>query len=47
MHEDLTTLTEAIWQHGGDARKSRDAFFALSADRQAAVIEFLRSRVVE
>jgi hypothetical protein len=44
---DLTTLTEAIWQHGGEARASRDAFLALPAEGQAAVIEFLRSRVVD
>lgn len=40
---DLTTLTEAIYWHGGDARASRDAFFNLSSDDQAAVIEFLKS----
>ena len=40
---DLTTLTEAIYFHGGDARSERDAFFALSADDQADVIEFLKS----
>jgi cytochrome c peroxidase len=40
---DLTTLTEAIWFHGGDARASRDAFFALSAEEQAAIIEYLKS----
>lgn len=44
---DLTTLTEAIWFHGGDARVSRDRFFELSADNQAMIIEFLKSRVVE
>ncbi|MDX1555528.1 MAG: di-heme oxidoredictase family protein [Xanthomonadales bacterium] len=43
---DLTTLTEAIWFHGGDARAERDAFFALPDQRQAAVIEFLKSMVV-
>lgn len=40
---DLTTLTEAIWFHGGDARASRDAFFALQAEDQAAIIEYLKS----
>jgi len=40
---DLTTLTEAIHFHGGDARTERDAFFALSPDQQAEVIEFLKS----
>ncbi len=40
---DLTTITEAIDAHGGDARASRDAFFALSEAGQADVIEFLKS----
>ena len=40
---DLTTLTEAIHFHGGDARESRDAFFALPEERQAEVIEFLKT----
>ena len=40
---DLTTLTEAIHYHAGEARAVRDAFFALPADDQAAVIEFLKT----
>ncbi|HET8799165.1 MAG TPA: di-heme oxidoredictase family protein, partial [Thermoanaerobaculia bacterium] len=40
---DLTTLTEAIHFHGGAARRSRDAFFALNASGRAEVIEFLKS----
>jgi hypothetical protein len=44
---DLTTLTEAIWFHGGDARESRDTFFNLPAENQAQIIEYLKSRVVE
>jgi len=40
---DLTTLTEAIHYHGGEARSVRDAFFILPAEDQAAVIEFLRT----
>jgi cytochrome c peroxidase len=40
---DLTTITEAIHFHGGEARASRDAFFAMTAEDQAAVVEFLRS----
>jgi hypothetical protein len=40
---DLTTLTEAIHYHGGEARVSRDAFFALPAPDQAAIIEFLKT----
>lgn len=38
---DLTTMTEAIYFHGGEARASRDAFFALSRAQRDAVIEFL------
>lgn len=43
---DLTTMTQAIYYHGGDARPARDAFFASSQDDQNAVIEFLKSLVV-
>lgn len=40
---DLTTLTEAIHFHGGEARTARDAYFGLPQSSQHAVIEFLRS----
>ncbi len=40
---DLTTMTEAIYFHGGEARSSRDAFFELAQQDQDAVIEFLRT----
>ena len=40
---DLTTMTDAIYYHGGEARTARDAFFALSDQWQAAIIEFLKS----
>ncbi len=40
---DLTTLSEAISEHGGDGRVQRDAFFNLSERRQAEIIEFLKS----
>lgn len=43
---DLTTLTEAIINHGGEARQSRDAFARLSAAEQAGIIEFLKSMQV-
>ncbi|MDJ0842334.1 MAG: di-heme oxidoredictase family protein [Acidobacteriota bacterium] len=43
---DLTTLTEAIYHHGGEARDSREAFFALSQARQDEIIEFLKSLVM-
>jgi hypothetical protein len=40
---DLTTMTEAIYYHGGEARSSRDAFFAMPQADQDAVIEFLKT----
>ena len=40
---DLTTITEAIYWHGGEARTSRDNFFAMPQMNQASVIEFLKS----
>lgn len=40
---DLTTMTEAINFHGGEARESRDAYFAASDYDRATVIEFLKS----
>ncbi len=40
---DLTTLSEAISEHGGDARAERDAFFSMSEADQADIIEFLKS----
>lgn len=40
---DLTTLTEAIMAHGGEAATSRLAFEALPQQGQAEVIEFLKS----
>jgi cytochrome c peroxidase len=40
---DLTTLTDAIYFHGGEARSSRDAFFELLSEDRDAVIEFLRT----
>lgn len=40
---DLTTLTDAITAHGGEARAQRDAFLALPRAGQADVIEFLKS----
>jgi CxxC motif-containing protein (DUF1111 family) len=40
---DLTTLTEAIHFHGGEARGSRDAFFRLPDEDRAAIIEFLKT----
>ncbi|MDE2821539.1 MAG: hypothetical protein OXI40_17545 [Chloroflexota bacterium] len=40
---DLTTVSEAILMHGGEARASRDAFTKLTFADQRAVVEFLLS----
>lgn len=40
---DLTTITEAILAHGGEARASRDAFLALPSSDQIAVVKFLKT----
>lgn len=40
---DLTTVSEAILMHGGEARFSRDAFTELAFADQRAVVEFLHS----
>ena len=40
---DLTTITGAIYWHGGEARDSRDTFFALEQTEQDEVVEFLKS----
>ena len=40
---DLTTITEVIEVHGGEARALRDAFMALSRTERNEVVEFLNS----
>jgi cytochrome c peroxidase len=40
---DLTTLTDAIFCHGGEGRESRDAFLALPDEQQDKIIEFLKT----
>ena len=40
---DLTTITEAILAHGGEARGQRDAFVALSQIEQRAIVKFLKT----
>ena len=40
---DLTTITDAIDAHGGEARASRDAFQAMPIEDQAAIVAFLKS----
>ncbi len=39
---DLTTITEAIMHHAGEARPARERFEALSKDQQAEIVEFLK-----
>ena len=44
MHDGRArNLTEAVLWHGGEAKKSRDAFAALTATGRAALIKFLES----
>jgi len=40
---DLTTITEAILYHGGEARVSRDRFAAASVSDQESIIKFLKT----
>lgn len=40
---DLTTITEAIWAHGGEGAESRLRFEALPQGDRDAVVEFLKS----
>ncbi len=39
---DLTTITETILHHAGEARLARERFEALSKGQQAEIVEFLR-----
>ncbi|HEX6260186.1 MAG TPA: di-heme oxidoredictase family protein, partial [Woeseiaceae bacterium] len=39
-------LEEAILRHGGEAKKSRDAFVALNDNNRRKLIEFLQSLVL-
>jgi hypothetical protein len=41
-HGRATLISEAVLAHGGEAQESRDAFAALSAPDQAALVEFLK-----
>jgi len=43
---DLTTLDRVIRAHGGDARRSRDQYIALSDDDRAALIALLKTLVI-
>ncbi|MCS6815825.1 MAG: hypothetical protein N0A16_07590 [Blastocatellia bacterium] len=40
---DLTTITEAILHHAGEARPQRERFAALREEDQAAIVEFLKT----
>ena len=42
-HGRASLISEAILVHGGEAQGARDAFAALPADDQAAVVEFLKT----
>ncbi|MEL6869554.1 MAG: di-heme oxidoredictase family protein [Pseudomonadota bacterium] len=44
---DLTTIADAIYAHGGEAREVRDRFAGLSAARQLMVVDFLRTLQVQ
>jgi hypothetical protein len=39
---DLTTITDAIMHHAGEARAQRERFAALSADQRGEIVEFLK-----
>jgi len=39
---DLTTITEAILHHAGEARPQRECFAALSNAQQNEIVEFLK-----
>lgn len=40
---DLTTISEAILYHGGEARTTRDAFVVLAPAEQRSIVRFLQS----
>jgi hypothetical protein len=40
---DLTTITEAILYHGGEARTQRDAFGELGINEQEAIVKYLKT----
>ena len=44
---DISTITEAILLHGGEARASRDAFASIPVDDQRALVTFLKSLRVQ
>lgn len=42
-HGRATLISEAVLAHGGEAQESRNSYAALSAEDQAAVVEFLKT----
>ncbi len=43
---DLSSITEAIIEHGGEGRQSREAFLAMPEYDQSCIVEFLKSQQV-
>lgn len=44
---DVTTISEAIYYHAGEARLSRDSFVALPMEKQVMIVEFLKTLKVD
>ena len=44
---DLTTLSEVIAAHGGQARSARDTWLQLSASQQSSIIAFLKTLIIQ
>ncbi len=44
---DMTTLSEVIGAHGGQARASRDSWLSLSKEQRSNVIAFLKTLLIE
>lgn len=44
---DMTTLDEVIRAHGGEARKSRDAYIAANEEDRSALIAYLKTLVIK
>ena len=40
---DITTISEAIYHHAGEARTARDSFLELSVVRQSLIVDFLKT----
>lgn len=44
---DVTTISEAIYYHAGEARTSRDAFVMLALEDQSMIVDFLKTLRVD